>query len=102
MGVAMAAPTRWKRKAAAPGSRAAAEARLGDLRETLRAALADKKARMLEFVESCKADRRAIREQVRAMRTRSTRDLRDQVKAARGAAKLTRLTRLAEVRQTTS
>ena len=84
------------------GGRAAAEARLVELRAKLREALADKKARMREFVESCKADRRAIREQVQGMRARSTRDLRDQVQAARGAAKLTRLTRLAEVRQVTS
>ena len=79
--------------------RASAEARLADLRQKLREALAQKQLRMKEFVETCKADRRAVREHVREMRARSLRDLKDQIQAARGAAKLTRLTRLAEVRQ---
>jgi hypothetical protein len=82
----------------AAGARLAAEARLADLRQKLREALADRDARMKEFVEACKADRRAVREHVREMRLRSLRDLRDQIQSARGAAKLTRLTRLAEVR----
>lgn len=81
------------------GARLAAESRLADLRQKLREAIAQKNARMKEFVESCKADRRAVRDHVREMRVRSLRDLADQIKAARGAAKLTRLTRLAEVRQ---
>ena len=81
------------------GVRVAAETRLADLRLKLREALAQKKTRIAEFVEACKADRRAIREQVQEMRARSLRDLRDQIQAARGAAKLTRLTRLAEIRQ---
>ena len=81
------------------GVRVAAETRLADLRQKLREALAQKKTRIAEFVEACKADRRAIREQVQEMRARSLRDLRDQIQAARGAAKLTRLTRLAEIRQ---
>ena len=79
--------------------RASAEARLADLRQKLREALAQKQTRMKEFVETCKADRRAVRDHVREMRARSLRDLKDQIQAARGAAKLTRLTRLAEVRQ---
>jgi putative endonuclease len=79
--------------------RIAAEARLADLRQKLREALAQKQLRMKEFVETCKADRRAVRDHVREMRDRSLRDLKDQIQAARGAAKLTRLTRLAEVRQ---
>ena len=76
------------------GVRLAAEARLAELREKLREALAQKKVRIAEFVEACKADRRAVREQVGEMRARSLRNLRDQIQAARGAAKLTRLTRL--------
>jgi hypothetical protein len=79
--------------------RVSAEARLADLRQKLREALAQKQLRMKEFVETCKADRRAVRDHVREMRARSLRDLKDQIQAARGAAKLTRLTRLAEVRQ---
>jgi len=79
--------------------RTSAEARLAELRQKLREALAQKQLRMKEFVETCKADRRAVREHVREMRARSLRDLKDQIQAARGAAKLTRLTRLAEVRQ---
>ena len=81
------------------GVRVAAETRLADLRQKLREALAQKKTRIAEFVEACKADRRAMREQVQETRARSLRDLRDQIQAARGAAKLTRLTRLAEIRQ---
>ena len=45
-----------------------------ELRQKLREALAQKKLRMKEFVETCKADRRAVREQVREMRARSLRD----------------------------
>ena len=89
-------------RAAPAGERLVAEGRLAELRAKLRQALAEKKARLREFVESCKADRRAVREKVREMRARSLRDLTDQVQVARGAAKLTRLTRLAEVRQVTS
>jgi len=97
----MVAANTFGMRAAGDGTaaRLAAETRLADLRQKLREALAQKQMRMKEFVETCKADRRAVRDHVREMRARSLRDLKDQTQVARGAAKLTRLTRLAEVRQ---
>jgi hypothetical protein len=95
----VAANTWGMRGGDSTAARRAAESRLAGLRQKLREALAQRQTRMKEFVEACKADRRAVREHVREMRARSLRDLQAQIQAARGAAKLTRLTRLAEVRQ---
>ena len=87
-------------RAAARAHRVAARERLLVLRAALRAALANKKARLKELVQECARERLAVRGAIFAMRQDGLASLREDVAAARKEAREQRAARLAQLRHT--
>jgi hypothetical protein len=82
-----------------PSGRDALRARLALLQGKLRTALSDKTARMQHIVALCRAERRAMREELKRKRASSLQQIEYEIEAARASARHLRLSRLVEARK---